>query len=131
MRHSALALLTFAMGTLTQPANATPAPAESLRPPIIDMHLHAFGLDEGEMPPPNPVTRKPSSATSTSAIREQSLAALKRFNIVKAVTSGSPENVAAWRKPAPDVIVPGLSEEQKRDIFYNIAARFLGIEEFR
>jgi predicted TIM-barrel fold metal-dependent hydrolase len=86
------------------------------RRPIIDMHLHAFGLEDGEAPPPNPVTRKPSVATSAAAIRQESLAALKRYNIVKAVTSGAPASVAAWREAAPDVIIPGVYVETQESL---------------
>ncbi|HEV8337195.1 MAG TPA: amidohydrolase family protein [Candidatus Polarisedimenticolia bacterium] len=107
-RLAALALLTFATRTLAAPGPAAPPPVDSHRKPIIDMHLHAFGLADGEAAPPNPVTKKPSAATSTAAIREGSLAALKRYNIVKAVTSGAPANVAAWRTAAPDTIIPGI-----------------------
>ena len=102
---AALAFWTLVAGTLTQAAQTAP-PVDSRRLPIIDMHLHAFGLGDGEAPPPNPVTKKPSGATTTTEIREASLAALKRYNIVKAVTSGSIETVTAWREAAPDRVIP-------------------------
>ena len=115
MRTAGLAILTFATGILAQQAQAAPEVA-GRRPPIIDMHLHAFPLDDGEAPPPNPVTRKPSAATTTEEIRKASLAALKRYNIVKAVTSGSSASVAAWREAAPQTVIPGVYVESQEGL---------------
>ena len=52
------------------------------------------------------MTRKLSAATTTAEIRKASLAALSRYNIVKAVASGALETVSAWREAAPDRIIP-------------------------
>ncbi len=104
MNLAALVLLTVAAGTLTQ----TTPQINSHKLPIIDMHLHALNLGEGEAPPMNPVTKKPSAAATNAAIREASLAALTRYNIVKAVTSGPLETVTTWQEAAPDRIIPGL-----------------------
>jgi len=71
------------------------------------MHLHAFRLDEGEAPT-NPVTKKPSAATTTTELREMTLAALTRYNIVKAVASGPLEIVTTWHEAAPDRIIPAV-----------------------
>jgi len=78
------------------------------KPPIIDMHLHAFGFDEyGNPPPPNEITgRLPTARTDKEAL-DASLAALKRYNIVKAVASGPLEDVLRWREAAPDRIIGG------------------------
>lgn len=78
---------------------------DSLRPPIIDMHLHAYRLDDGEPPAVNPVTGRPSAARTSAELRDMTLAELERYNIVKAVTSGPPETVAQWREVAPDRIM--------------------------
>jgi predicted TIM-barrel fold metal-dependent hydrolase len=107
MNLAALAFLMVATGTPTQAVQGAPQIA-SPRPPIIDMHLHAFRLDEGEAPPTNPVTKKPSAATTTTELREMSLAALTRYNIVKAVTSGPLEIVTTWHEAAPDRIIPAV-----------------------
>jgi uncharacterized protein len=76
------------------------------RPPIIDMHLHAYPV--GALYPPgtpNPVTGVPSSATDHE-LRNENLAALERFNIVRAVTSGCPfELVLEWKESASDRII--------------------------
>ena len=107
MNRAALALLTVAAGTLTQAAQTAPQ-TNTHRLPVIDMHLHAFTLNEGETPPTNPVTKQTSAATTTAALRETSLAALSRYNIVKAVTSGPLETVTKWHEAAPDRIIPAV-----------------------
>ena len=78
---------------------------DSLRPPIIDMHLHAYRLDDGEPPAVNPVTERPSAARTSAELRDMTLAELKRYSIVKAVTSGPPEMVGQWREASPDRII--------------------------
>jgi hypothetical protein len=76
------------------------------------MHLHAYRLADGAAPPENPVTGRPSSARTTEELRDASLAALARYNIVKAVISGPAETVAQWREAAPDrVLVGALVDE--------------------
>jgi predicted TIM-barrel fold metal-dependent hydrolase len=77
------------------------------RPPIIDMHLHAYRLDDGEPPAVNPVTGRPSAARTSAELRDMTLAELERYNIVKAVVSGPPEMVGQWREVAPDRIMVG------------------------
>jgi predicted TIM-barrel fold metal-dependent hydrolase len=107
MNLAALALVMLVTGVLTDPA-PTPPPVDSRRLPIIDMHLHAFQMEDGQGPPTNPVTKKSSAARTTAELREASLAALKRYNIVKAVTSGPLETVTAWREVAPDRVIPAV-----------------------
>ena len=77
------------------------------RPPIIDMHLHAYRLDDGKPPAVNPVTGQPSAARTSAELRDMTLAELERYNIVKAIVSGPPEMVGQWREVAPDRIIPG------------------------
>jgi predicted TIM-barrel fold metal-dependent hydrolase len=77
------------------------------RPPIIDMHLHAFPLDDGKPPVVNPVTGQPSAARTSAELRSASLAALERYHIVKAIASGPPETAGQWREAAPDRIMVG------------------------
>ena len=78
---------------------------DSLRSPMIDMHLHAYRLDDGEPPAVNPVTGRPSDARTTTELRDMAVAELERYNIVKAVTSGPPETVSQWDEVAPDRII--------------------------
>ncbi len=85
-------------------AAAQEAPRE--RPPIIDMHLHAtVGTWTAENTPVNPATRKPSSATTADQMLPETLAALRRYNIVMAFTSGPLEAVRQWRQADPERIV--------------------------
>ncbi|MGI9076918.1 MAG: amidohydrolase family protein [Gemmatimonadaceae bacterium] len=108
------------------------SPAVAAPPPIIDVHLHAHAYDE-EGPPPvvlcapyeqwpardpaEPMDKyverafkKPDcarplrSAPSDTLLRDRTLAALRRHNIV-AVTSGHPDRVQEWWSHAPDRII--------------------------
>ena len=88
------------------------AGADNRKPPIIDMHLHAFRLDDGKPPAVNPVTGRPSTARTSADLRDSSLAALERYNIVKAVASGPPETVGQWHAAAPDRIIVGVHVDE-------------------
>ena len=83
-------------------------PPTPQRQPIIDMHVHAFGWDhQGNPPPPNPLTGKVPSAHTDKEAMEASLAELRRYNVVRAVASGRPENVACGRAADPERIIGG------------------------
>jgi len=76
------------------------------RPPIVDMHLHAYPIGS-HWPPgaPNPATGVPSPNTD-EALLSETRAALDRYNIVHAVTSGCPfDLVLRWKEADPDRIV--------------------------
>ncbi len=115
---------------LVVPAMAQDAPKQ--RPPVIDMHLHAFpakgwpggpsffcpGQDFAAYDPstkwdpnrtwetcPNPVY----PVTSDEELLKQILAVMDRYNIVLAATSGPLEYVRRYREAAPRRILPGLS----------------------
>jgi predicted TIM-barrel fold metal-dependent hydrolase len=105
-RLIALVFLLLAVSIWLGPA-AAQTTIDSRRPPIIDMHLHAYGLDDGTPPAVNPVTGLPSVAGTSTELRDSTLAALERYNIVKAVASGPPETVNEWRDAAPDRIMVG------------------------
>jgi hypothetical protein len=105
-RLSVLVFLLLAAPIYLDPAAAQTS-IESRRPPIIDMHLHAYRLDDGKPPEANPVTGRPSAARTSAELRDMSLAELERYNIVKAVVSGPPETVVQWREAAPDRIMVG------------------------
>src|SRR6478672_6891309 len=109
--------------------------------PVIDMHLHAFHMDE--VPPGVPAcpgdrpgvlipTIDPGeafdpsklfacsgtpifAAASDADLRDKSIAALRRHDIRRAMTEGPVELVADWRKAAPDVILPGVAFGARKD----------------
>jgi predicted TIM-barrel fold metal-dependent hydrolase len=77
--------------------------------PIIDMHLHSFPADYmGEPGIPNPVTGKPSGATSDEELMRATLMEMRRYNIVKAVTSGPLEVMYRWKSEEPERIIGGV-----------------------
>jgi predicted TIM-barrel fold metal-dependent hydrolase len=119
---TALVFLLVAVAIPSGPASAQ-AGVDSLRPPIIDMHLHAFVLDEGMPPPVNPVTGQPSAARTSAELRDMSLAALERYNIVKAVTSGPSETVDQWYEAESGRIIVGVHVDE--------AIPLPGLEELR
>ena len=113
--------------------------------PIIDMHLHAYKVGfasgatactgeqkplqptidpRGEFDPadlgacPNPLVAPASDAEYLT----QTLAALKRLNIRRAVTGDALPNVANWHAAAPTVIIPALDFARQERI---------PVEEFR
>jgi predicted TIM-barrel fold metal-dependent hydrolase len=104
-RLTTLIFLLVAAAIRLDPAAVAQTGIDSLRPPIIDMHLHAYQLDDGKPLEVNSVTGRPSAARTSAELRDMSLAELERYNIVKAVTSGPPETVGQWREAAPDRIM--------------------------
>ncbi|MFZ6734765.1 amidohydrolase family protein [Undibacterium sp. Ji42W] len=107
-----------------------------VRPPIIDVHMHAMGAgDQG--PPPlgmcTPIANFPAwdpakssyadvfmemfkkppckdpvwSPLNDKALMDETIAAMEKLNIV-GVLSGSAKRVATWRKAAPGRFIPGL-----------------------
>lgn len=82
-------------------ASASASAQESA--PIIDMHLHAYGL-EWRGRPPNPATGTPAPASAGEHMR-QTLEIMNRYNIVTAIVSGPLEAVAAWRAASPDRVI--------------------------
>ena len=128
-------------GLLLAPAVAATASASgSAGGPVIDMHLHAFPL---ELPPGTPVCagdqpitmqaidprdefdpsilggcpRPMLASASDEALMRDSLAALARHNIRRAITDGSVERVSAWRAAAPSSvrIVPAVGFAKRKD----------------
>ncbi len=57
---------------------------------IIDVHFHTRSAgDYGETPPPNPITGKQPEAQTNDAIYKSNVALLIKYNVVKAICSGS------------------------------------------
>jgi uncharacterized protein len=108
------------------------AAAQQSGSPIIDMHAHAYSVEfvagasicpgsssaliptvdpRDDFDPVAELSRcaEPIAApTSDHALMDESIAAMRRNNIRRAVTSGDPDMVAKWRSAAPGLIVPAL-----------------------
>ncbi len=119
-------------------------PAFSAEPvhggPVIDMHLHAFAMDE--LPPGTPACpgdqhvvmptldpreeidfakfvtcERPIFAAKDDAdLRDRTLAELRRHDVRRAMTEGAVERVADWRKAAGgDRLIPGVAIGKRHD----------------
>ena len=95
-------LVTLAMGITLAGRPMAQAPVQ--RQPIIDVHLHAFRAADWKGASPNPITGKPGPATAEEHMR-QTLDAMERYKIVKAIVSGPVEVVEQWRISAPNRIL--------------------------
>jgi len=104
-------LLALGLVVLCQPVLAEE------KPPIIDMHLHAFGFDEyGAPPPPNEISGERPAAKSDIEAIEASLREMDRHGIVLAVASGPLDHVMQWHKAAPDRILSGAYTGSRDDL---------------
>jgi uncharacterized protein len=102
---SSLVVLLAALGS----SAPSPPPAAAQRPPIIDMHIHAFGWDhQGNPPPANRRTGRTPAARTDREAMEATLTELRRYNVVKAVAGGRLEHVRRWHAAAPDRILGGV-----------------------
>ena len=93
-------------------ANLSFAQTKEPQQPIIDMHLHAFPVAAFDKPaPPNPITGTSSSLTSNRQHMQATFAAMRRYNIVKAVVSvigGSLDVAQQWRSTEPNLVIATL-----------------------
>jgi uncharacterized protein len=96
------ALLPFLVGVAITPLASAQHPRD--RPPIIDVHRHAYTAAEWTSRPPNPATGQLAPASATDHMRA-CLAAMERYNIVAAIVSGPLEAVETWRRGAPGRIL--------------------------
>src|SRR4029453_19491528 len=102
-------LVSLALLLLVAADHASPQqPPTPKRPPIIDVHIHAFSWDhQGNPPPPNPVTGKVPAARTNKEAMEASLAELRRYNVVRAVAGGGAEDDSRWHSADPERIIEG------------------------
>jgi predicted TIM-barrel fold metal-dependent hydrolase len=101
--------------------------------PVIDMHVHAFAMDEvppgapacpGDqgmlMPTVDPGQELDFSTMGACAhplfapaddagLRDGTIAALRRHDVRRAVVEGPVERVADWRQAAPGLFLPGVA----------------------
>jgi hypothetical protein len=89
--------------------------ASDTRPPIIDVHLHAYGAREWSHSGPNPVTGRPAPATAEAHMRA-TLAAMERYNIVLGIVSGPLDAVGRWKAAAGPGKILGSPEFGRPDM---------------
>ena len=79
---------------------------EQNRPPIIDVHVHAYEKDERwTSKVPNPRTGQPMTATSEQAHMQATFGEMKKYNIVKAVVSNHYPAILRWHAASPERII--------------------------
>ena len=100
MKPTILLLILLA---LVVPVATAQGPASS-RPPIIDVHMHAYSKDEPWTPIPNPVTGQAATVTSAQGHMQATLAEMKKHNIVNGFVSGDYTAVLSWKTESPDRI---------------------------
>lgn len=96
----ALTLLSLSAGIML---HAQPSPRR-----IIDVHLHAHRADRfGKAGLPNPVTGKPSAATTDRALIDEALRQMQAHGIVLGVASSELDSVERWRLAGKGRIIGG------------------------
>jgi predicted TIM-barrel fold metal-dependent hydrolase len=124
----AVRAMVFAAGLVAAPQGGAPHGG-----PVIDMHLHAFPMSElpagtsicpgsrdGLVPTIDP--RQPFEVATLgacdrpflapaddAALLRGTLAALRAHGVRRAMTEGPVDLVAAWRRAAPGLIIPGVA----------------------
>jgi predicted TIM-barrel fold metal-dependent hydrolase len=94
------------MGTFWLISCQTPAEKNL---PLIDMHMHSYPAEYmGESNIPNPVTGRPSGVKSDEELMLSTLSEMRRYNIVKAVTSGPLDVVYRWKTEEPKRLIGGV-----------------------
>jgi predicted TIM-barrel fold metal-dependent hydrolase len=106
MRARTLGVILLATTTSTAPAREQ-GPG---RPPIIDVHVHAYESDERwTSNTPNPATGEPMKATTAAAHMKATLDQMEKYNVVKAVVSNHYQAVLRWHAAAPDRVIPSYA----------------------
>jgi predicted TIM-barrel fold metal-dependent hydrolase len=101
---------TTAQSSTLSEKKAQPQPTAQMRPPIIDVHMHAFENDERwNQRVPNPVNGQPMNATNEQAHMRATIAEMKKYNVVKAIASADYQAVLRWKAEAPDNIISSYS----------------------
>ena len=96
-------------------ALATPPVGAQARPPIIDMHMHAYASlprTPAGQPEPRPCYAEPSCervpavARADADVLRLTLEAMNQYNIVLGFLSGETETVDKWVEAAPNRFLP-------------------------
>jgi predicted TIM-barrel fold metal-dependent hydrolase len=146
---------------------AAAAFGKPLPPPVIDMHLHAYRVGAAAGARSCPGDQRPNypaidlkapfdpskmaicahplvAAASDEELMRRSIAALDKFNVRHAVTSGDVANVARWSAAEPDRIIPALGfadgeniavdeyrrlyEAKKFQVFAEVETQYEGVD---
>jgi len=76
------------------------------RPPIIDVHMHAYANDaRWDHKIGNPITGVAMTAFNEQSHMRETLSEMKKYNIVKALVSTDYDAVLRWKAAAPDSVV--------------------------
>jgi uncharacterized protein len=82
--------------------------AQAPRKPIIDAHLHAAPAPRLGAAPQPALDSLAAAQPTDQAVRDSTLAIMRRLGIVRGVISGSPTRVAQWLDAAPGLFVGGI-----------------------
>ena len=106
--------------------------------PIIDIHQHAWKVTErgwDGKPRRNPITGKPSSASTDQELITQTLYHMNKNNIIKALIGGSPEIIRKWVEAAPTHFISSIevrenpltpSPEKVKELLENDSIKAIG-----
>ncbi|KAF2327345.1 amidohydrolase family protein [Flavobacterium daemonense] len=76
---------------------------------IIDVHFHTRSAgDYGKIPPPNPITGKAPKADNNDMILNSNLELLRKYNVVKAICSGTLKRNADFISKDPSRFISSL-----------------------
>lgn len=109
--HVWILLTLFASTALAQSnspsqPNASSQSNAQTRAPVIDVHMHAFAKDpRWDHKVGNPITGREIISTNEQAHMRETLAEMKKYNVVKAVASAHYEAVLRWKAAAPESII--------------------------
>lgn len=99
-------LFLLLMGLLFAPSSIILSQTKARqRQPIVDVHLHGYPPDRFSKLPGNPVTGKPLSIATGEEHMKATLAAMKRYNIVKGVVSAPLGDLSQWYNTDPKHII--------------------------
>lgn len=76
---------------------------------IIDMHIHSYADYNFSEREPETDYYGVSGSKTAEIHRDETFAAFKKYNIIKAVVSGNPESVESWKaKDKDDIVIRGI-----------------------
>lgn len=112
---------TLGLLVLTGLVSAAPKRQEQNRPPIIDVHVHAYEKDERwALKVPNPRTGQPMTASTEQEHMRATFDEMKKHNIVKAVVSNHYQAVLRWQAASPERIIAsyGFDDPARVDLAF-------------